>query len=247
MLQYLRIRRGGAMRRADGTQGAAMVWCTKASKRAKHRTEKNISKREPILIVGGHDSGKTRMLRRLLEAEQSIWSDTRRKRGVALYLGALRPLAAWAESGQVERWWDGEPDAVGARGAGGKEWRRLAQWERMDLLPRYVKESRCVLFIDDAHRLSGRKLDVARDCIQKATMYVVGASQLNRISPSIRGHIDKRKPQVFNLRTKAAYDVTPALMWGAAAVAAATGNIAAAAAIGGLQMLSSGKRSARQD
>lgn len=247
MLQYLRIRQGKAMLRADGSQGAAMVWCTKSSKRAKHRTEKTISKRDVLLVLGGADSGKTRMMRRLLDAEQGIWSDTRRTRGPALYLGALRPLAAWCESGQVERWWDGGKDAPGERGEGGREWKRLAQWERMDLLPRYCAATRAVLFVDDAHRLTGRKLDVARECIQQANMWVVGASQLNRISPSLRGHIERRKPHILNLKTKAAYDVTPALMWGAAALAAASGNIAAAAAIGGLQMLSSGRRSARQE
>lgn len=247
MLHYLRIKQGRAMRRADGSQGAALIWCSKSTKRAKTRTEKTISKRRPLLVLGGHDSGKTRMLRRMFDAEQAIWSDTRLRRGPALYLGALRPLAAWAEGGQVERWWDGDSDTAGARGPKGREWRRLAQWERMDQLPAYVRASKCVLFIDDAHKLTGRKLDVARECIQSASMVVVGASQINRIGPSLRGHIERRDCQTLNLKTKAAYDVTPALMWGAAALAAASGNIAAAAAIGGLQMLSSGKRSARQD
>ena len=66
-------------------------------------------------------------------------------------------------------------------------WSKLKQWERSEVLPDYCRETNAVLFIDDAHKLTGRKLEIARLC-------VLSSNCLLYTSPSPRDRTRSRMP-----------------------------------------------------
>jgi hypothetical protein len=104
-----------------------------------------------------------------------------------------------------------------------------------------------VLFIDDAHRLQGRKLQIARECALTARLWVVSASEEGRLGPSLRNVLMRRDPQLIRLDSEVAYDATAVVLWLLIAVCVGMGAWELAAALGGLKLLSHGRRDARQE
>ena len=49
------------------------------------------------------------------------------------------------------------------------------------MLPDYCRDTNAVLFIDDAHKLAGRKLEIARLCVMASKIHVIAASEEQRI------------------------------------------------------------------
>jgi len=126
-------------------------------------------------------------------------------------------------------------------------WSRLKQWERSDALPDYCRETNAVLFIDDAHKLTGRKLEIARLCVLSSRIHVVAASEEQRIPPNLRSVLMRRDPQVFRLDSEVAYDATSLVMWLFIAVSMGAGFWEVSLILGGLKALGNGRRSSSQD
>lgn len=207
-----------------------------------------ISRRRPILITGAHDSGKTRWLTRLYAEADTIWG--KKSLRPALWLGALRPLAAWAEQAHVAEWWDERAKRAVADGQIGpsvRPWAKLRAWERVEALPDYLRDTGSVLFLDDAHRLSGRKLQIARECALAARLFVASASDEQRIPPNLRQVLMRCDPQIYRLDSDVAYDATNLFVWMLALVLIAAGAWEAGAVVAGLRALASGRRASRQD
>ena len=72
-MEYLKIRRGRHQRRADGSPYAVPLLVRKTRKYGRTQSEKAISRRSSILIVGPHDSGKSRWVHRLHDSAAEIW------------------------------------------------------------------------------------------------------------------------------------------------------------------------------
>lgn len=182
---------------------------------------------------------------------RGIWG----KKTVAdpLQIGALRPLASWAESPAVAAWWDERVSAKVGAGETAQDpvklrpWSKLRPWERLDALPDYLAGTGAVLFVDDAHKLTGRKLEIARKCVLAARLWVIACSAENRLPPNLRGPILRRDPQIVRLDSDAAYDATNLLMWVVAVALIAAGAWEAGLVVAGLKALASGRRAARQD
>ena len=51
------------------------------------------------------------------------------------------------------------------------------------MLPDYCRDTNAVLFIDDAHKLAGRKLEIARLCVMASKIHVIAASEEQHIPP----------------------------------------------------------------
>jgi hypothetical protein len=126
-------------------------------------------------------------------------------------------------------------------------WSKLKQWERTEVLPDYCRETNAVLFIDDAHKLTGRKLEIARLCVLSSKIHVVAASEEQRIPPNLRAVLMRRDPQVFRLDSEVAYDATSLLMWLFIAVSMGAGFWEVSLILGGLKALGNGRRSSLQD
>lgn len=252
-MEYLKIRRGERQRRADGSPYAVPLVVRKTRKYGETLSEKAISRKSSILVTGPHDSGKSRWVHRLHEHAAEIWGA--KCPAAPLYLPALRPLGAWADAPAVAAWWEERRKSEQERAEAEelephkvrRPWTSLPAWQRSEALIDYVAEARPVVFVDDAHRLSGRKLDVARRCVLPAPLWVVSASQENRIPPNLRTVLLRREHQRFTLASDTAYDVTGGLVWAGAAALAVMGWWEMSMVVGGLQMFASGRRASRQD
>ena len=236
-MEYLKIKQGKNQLRANGTPYAIPLFITKNRKYGKVTSEQAISVKRPILVTGAHDSGKTRWLIRMHEKSQAIWGS--KIKADALYLDTLSPLSAWIDAPALAQWWDQQnPDTP---------WQKLKQHDRAEALPDYCEDTRAVLFIDDAHKLAGRKLQLARQCVMASKIFVISASEEQRLPPNLRSVVMRRKPQIFRLDSEVAYDATKIIMWMVIAACIAAGFWEGAAVLGGLQALGSGRRSSRAD
>jgi hypothetical protein len=214
---------------------------TRPASSARSSIEKTLSEKRPLLVTGPHDAGKTRWLERLHKEAPLIWGT--KSKSSPLWLAAARPLSAWTDVPQLAEWWEKGPHAEGENPV---PWNKLKAWERVDTLPLYCEETGAVLFIDDAHKLEGHKLDTAQRCLLASRLWVASAADEGRIPPSLRAVMLHREPQVFRLGSDVAYDVTPLAMRILIAVAISMGAWELAAVLGGLKLLGSGRRAARQ-
>nr|WP_102530018.1 hypothetical protein [Vibrio sp. 10N.286.46.E10]PMI24289.1 hypothetical protein BCU50_04920 [Vibrio sp. 10N.286.46.E10] len=195
-----------------------------------------LSKKKCHLITGAHDSGKSRWLSRIQEAHSELFGA---KAATPVFLGAIEPLASWVDCEHIAKWHDStEPKT---------QWRSLNQHQRAERLADYIVDTGAILYVDDAHKLTGRKCQVARRCMLSAKTWFVAASDENRLPPNIRTIIERREPQRTQLESDASYDSTALFMWMLAAILAAGGAWEVAAVLAGLQTLGSGRRSARAD
>lgn len=236
-MEYLQIKKGKNQVRADGSPYAVPLFMTKNRKYGKVTSQQTISIKQPILVTGAHDSGKTRWLTRLHENSQAIWGS--KIKSPALYLDTLSPLSAWIDNPALADWWNQQhPDTL---------WQKLKQHDRAEALPSYCQDTQAVLFIDDAHKLAGRKLQLARQCVMASKIFVLSASEEQRLPPNLRSVVMRREPQIFRLDSEVAYDATKIIMWLVIATCLAAGFWEGAAVLGGLQALGSGRRAARAD
>jgi len=229
--------------RADGSRYAVPVFVSKTRKYGKVTSEQTISIKTPILVTGAHDSGKTRWLTRLNEHGVAIWGA--KHKAEPLYLDALSPIAAWCDSPAIGAWWDAQQTTLPQDEQ--TLWKSLKQHARTEALPDYCRENKAVLFIDDAHKLAGRKLQLARQCAMACRLSVVSASEEQRIPPNLRSVLMRRKPQIFRLDSEVAYDATHILMWLLLVSFLLVGWWEDALILGGLKALGTGRRAARAD
>lgn len=245
-MKFLKIKTSKNKIRADGSKYSTPVFVTKTKKYGKVINEKTISVKKSILITGAHDSGKSRWINRLYEKAPQIWGAKIKAQPVML--GALLPLAAWSDTSAVQNWWEIERKKEESNGEQARAtWGKLKQWERAEILPTYIQETAAVLFIDDAHKLAGRKLQIARLCALSAKITVVSASEEQRIPPNLRGVLMRKEPQIFRLNSEVAYDATNILMWFLIVGCVLMGAWEASLVLGGLKALGSGRRASKSD
>lgn len=246
-MEFLKIRRGKAQVRADGSAYAVPLFVTKTERMGNTISEEPISTKRPILVTGAHDSGKSKWVDRLYENAGEIWGT--KSKTAPLYLHTLRPLTAWSDEPDVEKWWEAKreeeekTDWDNARAP----WKALKHYQRAEALADYCKDTKAVLFIDDAHKLAGRKLQIARQCVMNARVFVISASEEQRLPPNLRTVVMRRDPQIFRLNSEVSYDATNLLMWAFLVACLAAGWWEAAAVLGGLKALGTGRRAARAD
>lgn len=239
-MEYLRIKKGKSLTRADGSSYAVPLIVKKTKKYGKVISEKAISRKTSIIVTGGHDSGKTYWVSRLYQSHREIWG---KYTSDALYLDAIRPLSSWSDSPCVIHWWSKKQQLDDDL----PPWSRLKVWERQEKLPEYLAENKALLFIDNAHKLSGRKLQIAKDCLIAGSIYIMAVTDEERLPPSIRHMVLKREPQIFRLGTETAYDATQTLVFLFALAALGAGWWEISLVLGGLTAMSKSKRASRQD
>jgi hypothetical protein len=195
-MEYLTIKRSKNLLRADGSRYAKPIVVTKTAKYGELISEKAISVRNPVLITGEPDSGKTRWIKRLHEHAMEIWGT--KSRSEPLLLEARSPLSSWGNTPAVRAWWTQQQQNLPADQR--KPWSALKQEQRSAALPAYCAETGAVLFIDDAHKLlGGHKLKLADQCLQSARLWVVAAYKEQRLPPELHQHIKQGEPQRFHL------------------------------------------------
>jgi len=242
-VEYLKIRRTKNQVRADGSRFAVPLLVSKTKKYGKVTSEQVISKKKPILVTGAHDSGKTRWLTRLHEHATEIWGA--KIKATPIFLDTLSPVGEWHDNPAISEWWDEEQKKIPLDER--EPWKKLKQYARSNALVDYCKAKKPVLFIDDAHKLTGRKLQIARQCAMATRLTVVATSEEQRLPPNLRPVLLRRDPQIFRLDSEVAYDATHILMWFLLICCLAIGWWEAALVIGGLKALGTGRRASRAD
>lgn len=237
-MRYLTIRAQPHATRKNGREVAQAYYVHKNRKYGQVIDQQCISVKKPILVTGANSSGKTRWLDRLHDAAGKIWNQ---REATPLYISAAKPLSAWTDVKHLELWW-----AVRDNPDEQRHWSKLKAWERTDALPLYLRETGAVLFVDDAHLITGRKLKILEECVRAAAVFVMGAEDEGRLGQTVRRDVMRREPQVFRLSTDVAYDATPLLMWCFIALAILVGAWALAAILGGIKLLGSGRRATKQ-
>jgi len=223
-----------------------------------------ISKKTNLLITGGHHSGKTRAIIRLYEHAEDIWSNQIKPYAFtnsqpttgkpvlnfgesvenwqypeSVFICGSAPISKWIDHVGVEKWWnENNPEMP---------YLKIQSWKRCELIAKYLRATRAVLFVDDAHKLTGRKLIIAKQCIDRAYRVVISCSDENRLSPSIRKPFLETKPQMIRLNSEVAYDATHVLAWLFVLIAMLAGAPELAMAIGAFEIMKGGRRASKQD
>ena len=116
------------------------------------RTETCLRRKQCQLITGAHDSGKSRWLMRLKDSRHEIWGP----KAQPVVLEGLMPLSSWIEVKGIDKWYaeytKTEPNTT--------PWYKLNLQLKADLLADYLLDTQAMLFIDDAHKLTGRKAQI---------------------------------------------------------------------------------------
>lgn len=239
--------------------------------RGPHTNQEHIQVTGPVLICGAHASGKTKMIQRLAANSAEIWGhqvapyahtnlmDVRRRakeegipmlrRGETLdsigwafpqpvEISAATPLGQWIDHDGMRSWWTTQADLP--------EWDKLKLHVRVEKIAEYLRDTRAVLFVDDADKLTGRKAAIAKSCLHSAFRWVATASDEGAIPPSLREDLLTKHPQIIRLTSNVAYDATPGISWLLVLLAVIAGYPEAAAVIGGLAALRGGARATRQ-
>lgn len=153
------------------------------------------------------------------------------------------PLSSWVEVKGIAKWHQDKE----VQSEDYTPWGKLNFQLKADLLADYLLDTQALLFIDDAHKLTGRKAQIARKCLLSAKVWLMASSEEGRLPPSFRPIVERRSPQRINLESDVSYDTTKALIWFMVAMCVVAGAWEAGAVIGGLQKLGTGRRSTRAD
>jgi len=192
----LMIRPSGQL--IDGTKKRIPVVRERGRKYGPILDERCLSIRKDILVSGPNSSGKTRWLAKLDAKAGEVWIGREK-----LFVRSMEPLQRWYE----------DPRVVAHAAAKGAAWARLRSYEKVEALLSWVRETKPVLLLDDAHKLAGRKLDIAIQLCREAGRLVVGTFAEQATPMSLRMLIDTRDPQKVMLKSDAAYDVTALVLW----------------------------------
>lgn len=193
-------------RRASGKRNE-MYFVTARSKTDKNRQERYLSKKKNHLITGDADSGKTRILKRVYENRAALFGE----REVFIFHG-IDPIAEWLGNG------------------GGN------QRERLNNLIERISNNKALILFDDLHKLSGRKLQVAKEILGAAANYWITTITENRIPPTLRKFADDGRIEHLELDSAVAFDGTIGAVMLLVVVGVLAGHpeLALMAGIGGL-------------
>jgi hypothetical protein len=216
---------------ADGSQRRVPIVRWRARKYGPILAERVLSVRQDLLITGPNSSGKTRWLQKIDDTAAQVWHGQEK-----LMVRALEPLQRWYE----------DPRIIAFAAKSGQNWVKLRAFERVDILLAWATASKIVLILDDAHKLAGRKLDIAIQLCRAASRLVVGAFAEQSIPMTLRMLLDLRNPQRVPLKSDAAYDATSITLWLIILIAMFAGWWQLAAVVGGMKVLAGGRRSAKQ-
>ena len=243
-MKYFRFKNSKSQkRRKNGTVELIPLLVEKDRKFAKTAFETAISRKRPLIITGASHSGRTSNLQKFFEHALDIWGGQPRVTA-KLWLGGMDPISAWQEQENVMDW----HDQTQTKGESSLPlWKALKAHQRDQQLVKFCQKHRTAVFIDDAHKLSGRKANLAKQCVMVAKVVVLATTEENRLPPALRVEVLRQNPQIFNLNSEAAFDLTPVVIWGTAGACFLLGAWEVGVALISFRWLSRGRRAAREE
>lgn len=222
MIKYFQVKK------RSGKRANEIYYREKANSRSNDSiVEKYISTKKPLLILGDGDSGKTRSMMKFYDSSPDIW----RRKPPPILLSGVNPLMQWIEQDAVIDYAESISIA----------WKGLKQYQKVQLLIDYCENQSPVVFVDDLHRLTGRKLQIAKACMRD-NVFIATAITHNRLPPTVRDMVVRRKPQTFTMSTNVAYDATTAFAWFFVVIFIVAGLTEMAILAGGFNLLANGRR-----
>ena len=232
MLTMLRIRkRKSRSASASGAPLAELAVRTRRYTKGPIISEKYLSKKKPILIAGESGSNKTKTLARLFNSHEDLHG-----KKPAMRISAFDPITMWSDHPEFNDWLNTKYTD-----------QKFPQWKKLELLPEWVLSKKVVMYFDDMHKLTGRKMHLVRRLLDASFQWYGTSSRINRIPPTLRIAIDTDRVQLIRLSTKNSYDATKALVFIMLVLMAAAGAWEAAIVLGIFSQLASGRNAARQD
>lgn len=247
-MKFLNIKRNGGQRK-DGTTRAQVYFEHKSKKFGNLISSRHIGRTRNILISGGYNSGKSKIVYKFWQARKEIWG---KDRGF-IKLSGLGTIAEYTDTPTLRNFYNAIPKGDNAElieffnSNEGREFKKLRQHEKIENLILYIKHNNTVLIIDDANRLTNRKLEIAKRCIEHCKLFVVATSEEQRLATSLRTVIMNANTEHIRLDTKASYDMTAVLIYLIIVATAVGGWYELALVMGGLKALSSGRGATRKD
>jgi hypothetical protein len=228
-MEYLTIKKGSANSTTPGQR-----WINLRRVRAYRNSpceDHYIRKTQDLWLLGPPQCGKSKAIRQLTEKSAVLWC-----RWPTLKCHATEPISRWTSQAALAQHLQGL----------GIESKKLGAEDRIDALLQWAGQCPIVLIIDDAHALSGRKLELIVQLAQKARVVVMGALSEQALHPSLRTCLQRRSPQVLTLNSEAPYDATITLVCILLLIAMAAGWYELAAAMTTARALGHGPLASRQ-
>ncbi len=190
-----------------------------------------LCKTQDLWLLGPPQCGKSSAIERICQQSGLLWPRW--------------PMIQWRACDPLSRWVDQAPLQAHLI-AQGMALKSLTVEDKLDALLVWAQRQKLVLVIDDAHALSGRKLDLTVRLVKFVRVVLLGAQSEQALSPSLRVCLQRRAPQVISMRSEAPYDATVSLMWVMLLLVMAAGWWELAAALSSARALGYGPLAIRQ-
>jgi hypothetical protein len=124
------------------------------------------------------------------------------KRKKVIFLDSIVPLSQWIDDNQALDNY--------AKKDKNKDIKSLKQYQKINLLKEFCQKKRPVIMIDNAHKLTARKIDIVKSCVWR-NQKIITTTAVNRLPPSLRETLTYNA-DVYNFGTKTAFDATNVLI-----------------------------------
>ena len=167
-----------------------------------------------VIIVGQHDSGKTRYLQKFYDlAEiyrpQMLKGMNRQLKAICRQEPMAKPLLIKQVDSQsdwfmqIADWY--EPLYQ-------RKFKTLTTSEKLDAVCEYLEQTRALLLVDDIEMMTGKKVQYVKRMVDSAYRAVVTCKNEVRIHPSLRGTVMAKCEQIVRLESQVSYDITPVVL-----------------------------------
>ncbi len=190
-----------------------------------------LRKTQDLWLLGPPQCGKSSAIERICLQSGQLWPSW--------------PMIHWRACDPLSRWVDQAPLKAHLISQG-KALKTLTVEDKLDALLAWATCQKLVLVLDDAHALSGRKLDLSVRLAQFARVVCLGALSEQALHPSLRVCLQRRGPQVISMCSEAPYDATVSLMWVMLLLVMAAGWWELAAALSSARAMGYGPLAIRQ-
>ena len=193
-MQYFRIRSPRTIKNSNGVVNKRPyeVYFAKKSNVFGKRNETYIPKKASVLLLGQDGSGKSKQLHKLYSLKEKIYH--RHKKNF-VYINCNDSVSDWIYHNLGEYYDDYLDD----------DSERRSLYNKIQALVNYSEKA--IVFIDDLHKASGRKLEVLKDIKRNSKSFIATATQKHHINKTLL-KIMGRDYKELHLSTEAAKDAT---------------------------------------
>ena len=165
-----------------------------------------ISKVKPVIIYGKAAAGKSKEISKLWEQKQEIWDE---KKYSFIWFSGTDSIteilhknlteednAKFSED-KLEEYLDFDIDL---------DEHINKQYIKLRILSEKAKSS--ILFMDDTDKLTGKKLEIAKELLRNSKNFIITATDEHTINKTIRHMVIRKRPTLIDLNTSTSYDAT---------------------------------------